>query len=149
MHFRSLQPRVCGRSGFLEDSRMWVSNTQSRACVPYKSEKTMFIAHDYQTIKKKIALFLKKVAKKFGDCIFMSYLCSVYPEEVGRKADSRVGQGPEGAAGSEARSATRGWLKAPKAADRCTLPKCRPLSPNAPRRPTPGRDAAVAALRIN
>ena len=59
----------------------------------------MFIAHDYQTIKKKIALFLKKVAPKFGDCIFMSYLCSVYPEEVGRKADSRVGQGPEGAAG--------------------------------------------------
>ena len=46
----------------------------------------------------------------------MSYLCSVYPEEVGRKADSRVGQGPEGAAGSEARCATRGWLKAPKAA---------------------------------
>ena len=77
----------------------------------------------------------------------MAYLCSVFPEMVGRKADSREAKPRKGpAAGSAVRNAR--MAEGTDKRQQGPLPKSRALSPHAPRRPTPGRDAAVAALRI-
>ena len=56
-------------------------------------------------------LILKKNTQKFGLCVFMLYLCSVFPDDAahGRRRAGRSGRGRR----QETRCATRGWLKAP------------------------------------